>query len=257
MNVKKAVSAAAAAVISAVALSVTAFAAGTRVPINEKYFPDENFREYVNQFDADGNGSLSQKERDAVTEIDVGFPDDDKIIKSLLGVGYFKNLEKLDCTGNELTKLNVSKNTELRELKCDDNKLTSLNVSKNTKLEKLMCSGNKIQKLYVQKNTELKELYCNGCGLETLNVSKNTKLTNLYCNTNKLKKLNLKYNTELIELYCFENELESLDLSNSPKLAHLECGLDKLTEVYINEAILSRSSTVLKCDDNIKIKVKE
>ena len=231
MNIKKLGAGFAAAVIAVSAVTVTAFAAGTRVPINEKYFPDEIFREYVSRFDTDGNGSLSQNERDAVTEINVGFPNDDEIIKSLVGVGYFQNLKKLECSGNELTKLNVSKNINLKELCCDGNKLTSLNVSKNTKLEKLMCSGNKIEKLYVQKNTELKELYCNDCGLTTLNVSKNTKLTNLYCNTNKLKKLDLKNNTELVEVYCFENKLESLDISGCAKLKSLVCNFNKLTTI--------------------------
>lgn len=226
MNIKKICAAVAAAVFSVLAVTVTAVAAGTKVPITEKYFPDENFREYVSQFDADGNGYLSQKERDAVTEINVGLPNDNEIIKSLVGVGYFQNLEKLDCSGNELTKLNVSKNVELKELCCDGNKLTSLNVSKNTKLEKLMCSENKIQKLYVQKNTELKELYCNRCELTALNVSKNTKLTNLYCNTNKLKKLDLKNNTELIEVFCFENKIESLDVSGCADGIEVKCDED-------------------------------
>ncbi|MBD5141967.1 MAG: hypothetical protein HDT25_11250, partial [Ruminococcus sp.] len=71
MSIKKLAAALAASVISVTAVTVTAFAAGTKVPITEKYFPDENFREYVSQFDTDGNGWLSQKERDAVKVIDV------------------------------------------------------------------------------------------------------------------------------------------------------------------------------------------
>ncbi|MDE5741065.1 MAG: hypothetical protein K2H90_01285 [Oscillospiraceae bacterium] len=55
MNIKKITAAMAALAVSVTAVSVTAFAAGTKVPLTEKYFPDENFREYVTQFDTDEN----------------------------------------------------------------------------------------------------------------------------------------------------------------------------------------------------------
>ncbi|MBQ7009237.1 MAG: leucine-rich repeat domain-containing protein, partial [Ruminococcus sp.] len=43
---------------------------------------------------------------------------------------------------NQLTSLDVSKNTALTYLDCDDNQLTSLDVSKNTALEELYCYNN-------------------------------------------------------------------------------------------------------------------
>ncbi len=92
MHIKKLAAVVAASVISVTAVTVTAAAAGTKVPITEKYFPDEGFREYVSQFDTDGNGYLSQKERNAVQKINVGvdwdnYDIDRPIVKSLKGSG--------------------------------------------------------------------------------------------------------------------------------------------------------------------------
>ena len=120
---KKIWAALAAVIISVTALSVTAFAAEMRVPINEKYFPDEIFREYVSEFDTNGDNWLSQNERDKVTEIDVS----SKEIGSLKGIEKFKNLETLDCHNiyclntvdghyDWLTELDVSQNTKLKKL---------------------------------------------------------------------------------------------------------------------------------------------
>ena len=49
----------------------------------------------------------------------------------------------MGCKSNQLTGLDLSKNTALKALYCSNNQLTSLNVSKNTELDTLDCSGNK------------------------------------------------------------------------------------------------------------------
>lgn len=187
MNIKRLGAVLAAAVISVSVVTVTALAAGTRVPINEKYFPDENFREYVKQFDTDGNGSLSQKERDAVTEINVGLPNDDEIIKSLVGVGYFQNLEKLDCSGNELTKLNVSQNTKLTNLYCNTNNLKKLDLKNNTELVEVFCFENKIESLDVSGCTKLSSLNCRANKLTVLDISSCENVNAIYDSGVELK----------------------------------------------------------------------
>ncbi len=154
MYIKKIAAIITAGIVSVTAVSVTAFAAGNKVPITEKYFPDENFREYAAEFDTNGDNWLSQKERDAVAEMDVS----DKEIGSLKGIEKFKKLEKLVCYGNKLKKLDVSSNTKLSYLNCTNCDLTELDVSKNTKLEELSCCRNKLTKLDVSKNTKHKEL---------------------------------------------------------------------------------------------------
>ena len=52
-------------------------------------------------------------------------------------------LKTQDGGFNQLTSLDLSKNTALTDLDCHYNKLTSLDVSKNSALAWLSCDGNK------------------------------------------------------------------------------------------------------------------
>ena len=80
------------------------------VAIDERNFPDEVFRRYVSEnCDTDGNGSLSESEISGCTEIDVGL----MRIESLEGIRYFTSLTYLACYNNNLSSLDVSKNTSL------------------------------------------------------------------------------------------------------------------------------------------------
>ena len=93
----------------------------------------------------------------------------------------------LDCDGNQLTTLDVSKNTALTKLLCNTNQLTALDVSKNTALTSLGCAYNHLTALDVSQNTSLTTLYCSKNQLTALDVSKNTALTTLACSGNQVK----------------------------------------------------------------------
>lgn len=148
------------------------------IQINETTFPDENFRNFVLEtFDTDNDKALSASEIEAVTEIDCS----NKSISSLEGIRYFTALKKLNCSGNDVRKIDV---TFLN--------LTSLNVSKCTSLINLYCNNNK---------------------LTSLNLTDCTHLYELYCYNNKLTSLDLTGCTQLYMLYCYNNNLTSLDLT--------------------------------------------
>ena len=87
-----------------------------------------------------------------------------------------KNITHLDCSGNLLTELNISKNTTLTYLNCFWNQLTSLDVSKNSKLTFLHCGFNQLTNLDLTKNIELEYLACQGNRLTSLDLSKNVKI---------------------------------------------------------------------------------
>ena len=82
------------------------------IAINAANFPDANFRTVVSTFDKNGDGKLNEAEIAAVTAIYC----DKKNISSLKGIECFTALTTLWCYGNQLTALDVSKNTALMEL---------------------------------------------------------------------------------------------------------------------------------------------
>lgn len=202
------------------------------IPINSTHFPDDHFIAYVElRCDKDGDGTLSQAELDGVTELYVAYAN----IKDLTGIELFPYLEKLDCKNNNLTRLDVSKNTKLTKLYCEFNQLTSLDLSKNTALTELNCQVNQLTSLDLSKNTALTKLDCALNPLTSLDVSNNTALTYLDCNYNQLTGLDLSKNTALTKLGCHDNQLTSLDLSKNTALDTLDCSGNK-RQITVDEA---------------------
>ena len=145
--------------------------------------PDDNFQSYL--YNREGitvsEGTVAYGDIKGISVVFAEFKD----ILDLEGIQYFTALTSLNCNGNQLTSLDVSKNNALTTLQCSFNQLTSLDASKNTALTKLWCDGNKLKSLDVSKNTALTYLDCSENQLTSLDVSKNTALTELYCGGNK------------------------------------------------------------------------
>jgi len=64
-------------------------------------------------------------------------------------------------SNNQLTSLDVSKNTALYALYCEENQLNSLDVSGNTALTALGLSGNLLTSMDISNNTDLQVILLN------------------------------------------------------------------------------------------------
>ena len=200
------------------------------VAIDPTNFPDENFRAYVATFDTDNDDRLTPAELAAVKSMRlIG-----KSIGDLKGIEHFTALTELDCRRNQLTSLDLSKNTALQVLDCGDNQLASLDVSKNLALKELYCSGNPLTALDVSANTALTDLNCINTQRTSLDVSKNTALTSLLCGDNQLTSLDVSKNTALTSLLCAKNQLASLDVSKNTALEELSCWGNQLTSLDVS-----------------------
>ncbi len=141
-------------------------------------FEDANFKAYcVDNFDRDGDGEVSYTEAKNVKRMICS----SKEIKSLKGIESFTEISYLSCRDNQLSSLDVSKNTQLDSLYCYNNQLTSLDVSQSSELLLLSCFNNQLTSLDISKNTELTLLSCYSNQLTSLDVSKNTSLDYLDC----------------------------------------------------------------------------
>ena len=155
--------------------------AAPRVPnifkIDEIHFPDPTFRQYIlDTIDEDKNGTLDVMEQEQVNVIDLSGGYNGNKIYDLTGIEYFTMLETIVCNNNQLTTLDVSKNTELRTLWCSGNQLTDLDVNQNTLLAELDCSGNQLTDLDVSQSIELENLNCSDNQLTSLDLSNNPML---------------------------------------------------------------------------------
>lgn len=193
------------------------------IPIDPAHFPDANFLKYVEKIiDTDHSGTLSQEERNATVIYVLGMG-----IKDLTGIEFFPELENLDCSENQLTQLDVSKNPNLKRLVCYENKLTSLDVSGNTSLTELYCYTNQLTSLNLGENANLDILNCVVNRLTSLDLSGNANLTRLACSSNLLTSLDVSNNPTLILLDCERNLLTSLNVSKNTELDTLDCSGNK------------------------------
>ena len=229
-------------------LPTAAFAAGS-VEINETNFPDAKFRSFVKEkLDKNNDDILDAMEIAAVKMIEANKMG----IKSLEGVGFFTALETLKCWDNELTGLDLSKNTALKDLQCSNSKLQSLDLSQNPNLTQLYCGRNPLTTLDLSKNAKLKVLNCSGFAnrrtkLTELDLSQNTALESLDCSINELKQLNVSGCTALKKLSCSSNQLTTLDVSKNVNLTFLNCGSNQLTALDVSN---NPKLEDLSCDYN-------
>lgn len=229
-------------------LPTAAFAAGY-VEINETNFPDAKFRSFVKEnLDKNKDDILDAMEIAAVKMIEANKMG----IKSLEGVGFFTALETLKCWDNELTGLDLSKNTALKNLQCSNSKLQSLDLSQNPNLTQLYCGRNPLTTLDLSKNAKLKVLNCSGFAnrrtkLTELDLSQNTALESLDCSINELKQLNVSGCTALKKLSCSSNQLTTLDVSKNVNLTFLNCGSNQLTALDVSN---NPKLEDLSCDYN-------
>ena len=219
-------------------LPFTASAASSTL-INEETFPDPVFREYVLKIV--GSSVLTDTIARQIEVLDVS---DDNIkevlgdrdpITSLMGIRYLRYVKDLNCSGQELKKtLNLEQNSRVEKLNCSGNQLTGLWFHKGSSLKYLNFSVNQFTALNLSKNPELTELYCNGNQITALDLSANKKLQKINANCNNLTALDTRNLPELTYLDLQANfDLRSIDVSKNPKLEILNVAQGKLTSLNV------------------------
>ena len=219
-------------------LPFTASAASNTL-INEETFPDPVFREYVLKIV--GSSVLTEEKARQIEVLDVSASNIKKVlgdrapITSLMGIRYLRYVKDLNCSGQELKKtLNLEQNSRVEKLNCSGNQLTDLWFHKGSSLRYLYCSVNQFTALNLSKNPELIELSCGSNKLTALDLSANTKLQKIVAGSNKLTALDGRNLPELTYLNLWGNDdLRSIDVSKNPKLEFLSASHGKLTSLNV------------------------
>lgn len=217
------------------------------IAINEKNFPDENFRDYVaGEWDKNRDKYFSPSEIANAKWISC----DNKEISNLKGIEFFTNIWLLECYYNNLTTIDLSHNKNLSYINCHHNQLNELDVSGLPLLETFYCGHNALPSIDVSKNEKLEDFDCQDNHLDTLNVSQNKELVELSCGDNNLTELDVSENKKLKELWFYGDNLSNLDLGNQPELEVLSCvgnplsvlnvsANTKLKKLYVNKTNLT------------------
>lgn len=223
------------------------------VPVDSTSFPDPAFLRWVKGKDTDGDGALSQAEREAVTRMDLR----KQGIQDLSGLAWFDALEDLNCSENNLVHLELPNLPALKSLTCNENPgLETLELSGAPALEHLYCfhsnlselnlhdvpnlnylvwGGSPLQKLDLSGNPKLHTLHVLGGDLSQADLSHNEALDTLLWNHTRIETLDLSHQPNLTYLNCTDNQITTLDLSNNTKLETVYAGSNRLLAIQLPE----------------------
>lgn len=143
----------------------------------------------------------------------------------------------LYCPTASITNLNVSNCENLEVLNCNGNGLSMLDLTKNSKLYYLDCGHNVLTELDVTHNPALYYIDCQGNDLSTLDITKNEGLIWLYAQTNfKLGNIDFSNNKELREILVYGAEnMTSIDVTNIPNLLRLAVDMTSLSTIDVSK----------------------
>jgi len=189
-------------------------------------FKDPGFLAAVREMIGKPSGPIIDYDVAKIREVRVSKWDTENTIYDLSGIENFNSLVNLSCYGQQLTELDISKNTALESLDCYSNKLLSLNVSSNIMLGYLSCEGNLLTELNLSSNTWLWLLNCSANRFLTLPTLPEG-LRYLYCYSNQFTSLPV-LPENLYTLNCQDNMLTTLPMLPE-SLETLSCDSNQLT----------------------------
>lgn len=202
--------------------------------INISFAANINFSDYLFKsallnhspvIDTNGDGAISTEEAEVVRSLYISGKNIYAINSDLQ---YFHSLEQLDCSNNNLSKVQVNLNSALKVLVCGNNpNLTELYL--NDSIESISCNNTGLSGISLTVNRNLTYLSCYSNSWTNLNISNCLKLKTLNCSGNSLNNIDLSSNTELETLDIANNPISHLDLSANIKLKSLRASVLQLS----------------------------
>jgi len=149
-------------------------------------------------------------------------------------------LNYLNCTGCQVTSLNLTNNPELLSLYCGGNELSSLNLSHNIKLQTLTCSDNQLTSLDVSLLPELKKVIAHTNPLTRINICASGSLSYLSCLNCSLDAYELNSVFESLPILSVASASKNLFIANNPGSS--SCRVDSAINKNWNSDVSSTKS---------------
>lgn len=184
-------------------------------------FTDSIFKNYLLdtelKIDLNNNGEIEVEEAEAVTRLEIN----NKSIKTISEIVYFKNIKKLDCYDNSIDSLYIKDLPKLKEINCRTNNMQFLKLENLNSLEKLIAGQNKLSSIIINDCPNLKVLYLQDNQLTNLDLTKFTLLEHLIISDNQLTEIDISKNPELNQITVDYNKLSELDIRSNLKLKYI------------------------------------
>lgn len=147
-------------------------------------FSDINFKNALvntNCVDNDNNGT-AEADADTNNDNEIQLTEAQNVIRLLVfnqnindlnGIENFTNLQKLDCSNNNLTTINFQNNTIITTLWCNSNQITSLILDNLPSLTEINCGYNLMQTLDLSTTGFVQGSFSNNPNLQSINLRNN------------------------------------------------------------------------------------
>ncbi len=200
------------------------------------YVPDDNFENYLETHDTDGNvvtvgdassmgNGIANDDQVATLKIEnvTALNVESQSIADLTGIEAFAALESLNVDYNDLTALDLSNNTSLKVLDAAENDFITLDLSGYLSLEEVQLRSNSLTSLLVNNNPNLKKLGVGKNGLSTLDVTSCTQLEELAAHQNVLESLDVRNgnNNLITDFFVKFNDFLTCIQVDDPTAAYL------------------------------------
>ncbi|TVZ56290.1 putative secreted protein (Por secretion system target) [Lutibacter sp. Hel_I_33_5] len=209
--------------------------------------PDANFEQYLIDANIDSdqtlNGRVPTSDIENISELSPIA----KGISDLTGIQDFKSLKSLKVDSNNITKIDVTKNTLLESLDISKNKIVSIDVSNLLKLKSFISFDNLITNINFSENKDLETISLSRNSIKTIDVSSNENLTSLLIQKNNLTELDLLKNKKLKNLTINFNQINTIDLTNNLELDYFELSENVFKTLDVSKNIKLR---ILNLDKN-------
>lgn len=210
---------------------------------------DANFEQYLinENIDSDAtiNGQVLTADIENITQVIVT----NKNISDLTGIQDFINLIELDAANNQISSIDLSKNTLLEKLFIANNQLSEINLSNNLKLKNVDVGKNSLTELNIHQLVDLETLSCYKNQLTKINLYSNKNLNVFIANENQLKNVNIRENKNLFWIDVDDNSLESLTVKNdnNTKITTFSAtGNPNLTCIEVDDVSFSETNWTAK-----------
>ncbi len=146
----------------------------------------------------------------------------------VLNLESLSRLEFLDCSHNDLTRVDLSNCSLLRSLNCQNNRIAELNLDPLPSLDTLICNNNQLSRLDLEPAPLLVTLDCSHNRLRSLDLANQASLRSIDCSNNQLTQIDLAPCTMLSHLDISVNQLKHLDIRSCRELMWFACELNEL-----------------------------
>ena len=216
---------------------------GVAVTVDPNDFDPGFFNWLLNKGIVNDSGNGVYTISSAVTELDCSYEG----LTSLKGIGYFQNLERLNCQDNELDSIDVSGMPSLKVLDCHSNPLSGT-IAFHENLEELECWNSQIEgsRVLIPANSNLRVIKVDASEFGSLSVLNGLALETLDCPYHDYGTLDFTAWPTLRDFRCDSCNLTSLTVAglanltricaNANDLTEIDLtGLTSLEELYIND----------------------